>query len=75
MPLVDTEACAAVRATLPPPGEYLGGAVMQVWVRDGAGGPELHDVYWVQLGEENEPMSRWGPQIFVRPVPSQYDIY
>ncbi|HEY1189120.1 MAG TPA: hypothetical protein VGE74_15810 [Gemmata sp.] len=70
-PLADPEACAAVRAALPPPGEYLGGALMQVWVRDG---PELHGAYWVLLGDlEEAPASEWGPRVPVRPVPSEYD--
>lgn len=74
VPLADPEACAAVRAALPPPSEYSGGALMQAWVRDGPGGPELHGAYWVLLGDlQNAPASEWGPRVEVRPVPPQFD--
>jgi hypothetical protein len=74
VPLTDAEACEAVRAALPPPGEYLGGALLQAWVRAGPGGPELHGVYWLVLGVlEGKPPSKWGPRVAVRPVPPEYD--
>ncbi len=74
VPLADPEACAALRATLPPPGEYLGGALLQGWVREGPDGPELHGIYWVLLGDfQRAPPSRWGPEVPVRPVPREYD--
>jgi hypothetical protein len=72
--VADDEACDAVRATLSQPGEYLGGALMQTWVRTGADGPELHTVYWLVLGDlERDPPSKWGPQINVRAIPPEYD--
>jgi hypothetical protein len=72
--VADPQACAAVRAALPPPGEYLGGALLQAWVRGGPSGPELYGVYWVVLGDlENERPAQWGPKVEVRPIPPQYD--
>ena len=74
VPVSDPDACAAVQAALPSPSEYFGDALMMAWVQRGPDCPELHSVYWVLLGNMNdESESRWGPQINVRPVPSQYD--
>jgi hypothetical protein len=43
-------------------------------VRDAFAGAELHEVYWVLLGDlENDPPTLWGPHIQVRPVPPQFD--
>ena len=71
--LADPEACAAIRAALPPLGEYLGGALLHCWVRKGPEGAELHSVYWILLGDlQHEPPSKWGPEISVRPTPPEY---
>ncbi|VTR97804.1 hypothetical protein [Tuwongella immobilis] len=72
VPLADPVACEAVRAALPPGGEYLGGALMQAWL---GAGPQLHTAYWILLGDiQHEPASRWGPRVAVRPVPPQFDF-
>jgi hypothetical protein len=74
-PLCDPEACAAMRAVLPSPGEYLGDALLQVFVRETASGPELYDAYWVTFfdhGREWERI-RWGATVQVRPVPPEHD--
>ena len=75
VPLCDTEACVAMRACLPPPGEYLGGALLQVWVRESSSGPELYDAHWVDFFDPGGEFGvvRWGMRVFVRPVPPQYD--
>lgn len=76
VPLCDPEACNAIRAVLPPPGEYLGGALLQVFVREGANGPELHGAYWVQFFELDERnIHRWGLLVGVRPVPPEHDYF
>lgn len=72
--ILDASATEAVRLALGPTNGYLGGALMQAWVRPGSTGPELHTVYWVVLGNlESDPPSRWGPRVSVRPVPPEFD--
>lgn len=71
VPLADPEAFAVLRAALTPPGEYLGGSLLQAWVRAGPHGPELYDAYWLALGDME---GEWGPRLIVRPVPPEYDF-
>lgn len=74
VPLCDSEACTAMRAVLPPPGEYLGGALLQVFVREGAIGPELYGAYWVRFFElDDSGVHQWGACVGVRPVPPEHD--
>jgi hypothetical protein len=70
--LADPEACAAIRAALPPPGEYLGGAILHAWVREGPDGAELHTVYRVILGDLQRELSVGGTELVVRPVPPEH---
>ncbi len=74
VPLCDSEACTAMRAVLPPSGEYLGGTLLQVFVREGTTGPELYGRYWIQFFELDERgLHQWGAHVGVRPVPPEHD--
>ncbi len=70
--IADADACRALREALPPVGEYLGGAILQAWVRAGAQGPQVCEVYWVLLGVDGGSPTRWGPRVPIRPVPPEY---
>jgi hypothetical protein len=74
VPLCDPEAWSAIRSAIPAPADYLTGALLQVFVREGASGPELHTAYWVQFFEPSESgKDRWGICVNVRPVPPEHD--
>jgi hypothetical protein len=67
VPLTDAAALAAIRAVLPPAGEYDGEVYLDAFVRDGAGGVELYRVDCVRLDTpEDKPPREWGPRIEVR---------
>lgn len=72
LPFIDPEAVAAVRAVLPPPHEYLGGALMQCFVRLGPSGPELYGVYWIAL-RGNAEYWNWETSVEIRPVPPEHE--
>jgi hypothetical protein len=74
VPLCDPETMTAMRGVLPP-GDFLGAALLQAWVRAGSSGLELHTAYWVQFFDPGNGAGpdRWGPEVSVRPVPDQYE--
>jgi hypothetical protein len=71
--LNDPEAYLILRSHLS--NEYLGGALLQAWVKDGNEGLEIYNVYWFASCEPNHnpcAPSKLGEKIIIRPVPEQY---
>ncbi len=73
--LADPEACAALRAALPEPRDYLGDVLLLAHLGLGVDGPNLHTVYWIVLGELTEDATIWraGPKVTVRPAPPGHE--
>ncbi|WP_103668401.1 hypothetical protein [Pseudanabaena sp. BC1403] len=71
--LNDPEACSILRSHFSY--EYLGGVILQAWVKDGNEGLEIYNVYWFASCEPNHnpcAPSKLGAKIIIRPVPEQY---
>jgi hypothetical protein len=54
---------------------YLGGALLQAWIKDGNEGLEIYNVYWLTSCEPNHnpcAPSKLGAKITIRPVPEHY---
>jgi hypothetical protein len=77
IPIRDSEACSILRASHLSK-EYLGGVLLQAWVRNNNNGLELYSVYWViSCDRDNDPRaaSIWGEKIVVRPIPDEYHYF
>lgn len=76
VPVCDDLACGAIRATIPPPGDYIGGVLLQGFVRSGQSGAELYGIYWIKF-VERDPFGglEWGELVQIRPVPPEEDAY
>lgn len=72
--LADPEACAALRAALPEPGDYLGDVLILAHLGLKRDVLELHTAYWIVLGELTKKDTVWhqGQEIAVRPAPPGY---
>ena len=75
LPLADPEACAALRAALPEPGDYLGDVLLLAHLGHGISGLVLHTVYWIVLGELTQDNTVWRSalQVAIRPAPPGYE--
>jgi len=74
LPICDPEAYAILRSHLS--NEYLGGALLQAWVSDRVNSLEIHTLYWLSCGDlDNDPPSKWGDKIFIRPIPDEYECF
>lgn len=74
LPIYDPEAYAILRSHLS--NEYLGGALLQAWVSDRVDSLEIHTLYWASCGDlDNDPPSKWGDKIFIRPIPDEYECF
>ena len=74
--LNDPEACSILRSHLS--NEYLGGTLLQAWIKDGNEGLEIYNVYWLSSCEPNHnpcAPSTLGGKITIRPVPEQYQDF
>jgi hypothetical protein len=74
--LNDPEACSILRSHFSD--EYLGGVILQAWVKDGNEGLEIYNVYWLSSSEPNHnpcAPSKLGGKITIRPVPEQYQDF
>jgi hypothetical protein len=76
VPICDDLACGAIRTSIHPPGDYIGGVLLQCFVRSGQRGAELHGIYWIKFVERDQSGNlEWGAVVPIRPVPPEEDAF